>query len=401
MTLFLRTVSVEEAVRTARSIAPVPAIEKVELENVGGRVLATDIVADMDIPGFSKSTVDGFALVASDTIGATETLPALLRKTGQVSMGEYSGHAVEPGTCMYVPTGGAIPQGADAVVMIEHTERIEDEVLVRKMVAPGENIMLRGEDFSKDEVVLSPGSFLSPREVGVLAAVGRKEIPVFQRPVVGVISTGSELVPVSVVPDIGRTRDINSFMIGAFLQGRGCIPMHFGIARDERDLLGSMIDEALSRCDAVMLSGGSSKDVRDLTAELIRERGEVLVHGISIAPGKPTIIGRARGKPVIGLPGHPASAYVVMLVIVQPLLSAMTGREKDRILSTTAVLAENISSVKGREDYVRVRISEGRAVPEFGKSGLMNTLVQSNGLIRIPAGCEGLEEGEMVEVLLW
>jgi molybdopterin molybdotransferase len=269
------------------------------------------------------------------------------------------------------------------------------------MVPRGENIMVRGEDFSKDEVVLFPGTILSPREVGVLAAVGRKGFPVFRCPKIGIISTGNELVPLSGIPQPGQTRDINSFMIGAFLQARGCVPVHFGIVRDEHNLLGSKIDEALSRCDAILLSGGSSKDERDLTADLIRERGEVLIHGISIAPGKPTIIGRVGGKPIIGLPGHPASAYVVLLAIVQPFLAAMTGRERDRMPSVTSILAENIPSVKGREDYVRVRLSDGKAVPEFGKSGLMNTLVRSDGLVRIPPGCEGLEEGETVEVLLW
>jgi molybdopterin molybdotransferase len=401
MTLFLKTVSVKEAVRTARSIAPQPSVEMVGLEDACGRVLAADIPADVDIPGFPRSTVDGYALMAADTVGASESLPALLRIAGRVGMGEAARSIAENGSCVYVPTGGAVPEDADAVAMIENTERIGDEVLVRRTMAHGDNIMARGEDFSEGEVVLLPGRFLSPREVGVLAAVGRAEIPVFRRPVVGVISTGNELVPVTKVPGGGRVRDINSFLVGAFLQARGCIPVYLGIVKDERELLREKLGKALSRCDAVVLSGGSSKDERDLTADLIREHGEVLIHGISIAPGKPTIIGRAGGKPVIGLPGHPASAYVVLLVIVQPLLAVMTGRANEQIPSATMVLAENIPSAKGREDYVRVRLSDGKAVPEFGKSGLMNTLIRSDGLVRIPAGKEGLEEGEVVEVLFW
>jgi molybdopterin molybdotransferase len=401
MTLFLKTVSVEEAVHTARSIAVPPSVEHTGLIDAEGRVLAADITADVDIPGFSRSTVDGYALRAADTIGASESLPAILRNKGRVGMGETAGLSVVPGTCAYVPTGGEVPDGADAMAMIEHAERIGDEVLVHRTVAPGDNILAQGEDFAKGEVVLSSGRYLSPREIGVLAAVGRAEISVFRRPVVGVISTGTELVPVTSVPGGGQVRDINSFLISAFLHARGCIPLNFGIVKDEREEVGRKIGEALTRCDAVILSGGSSKDERDLTADLIRERGEVLVHGISIAPGKPTIIGRSGGKPVIGLPGHPASAYVVLLAIVQSLLAEMTGRKNEPIPSTTMVLAENIPSAKGREDYVRVRISEGKAVPEFGKSGLMNTLVRSDGLVRIPAGKEGLEEGEVVEVLLW
>jgi molybdopterin molybdotransferase len=196
-------------------------------------------------------------------------------------------------------------------------------------------------------------------------------------------------------------RDINSFLVGAFLQRQGIIPVPFGIVSDDRESLRQRLTDALSRCDAVILSGGSSKDERDLTADLIRERGEVLVHGISISPGKPTIIGRAGGKPVIGLPGHPASAYVVLLVIAGPLLAAMTGRGDTPSRTEKMVLAENIPSARGREDYVRVRLSGEKAFPEFGKSGLMNTLIRSDGLVRIPAGSEGLEEGEVVEVLLW
>jgi molybdopterin molybdotransferase len=261
--------------------------------------------------------------------------------------------------------------------------------------------MARGEDFSKGELVLSPGRLLSPREVGVLAAVGGAKIPVFRQPVVGIISTGNELVSVTAVPEPGRVRDINSFLVGAFLQRQGIIPVPFGIVSDDRESLRQRLTDALSRCDAVILSGGSSKDERDLTADLIRERGEVLVHGISISPGKPTIIGRAGGKPVIGLPGHPASAYVVLLVIAGPLLAAMTGRGDTPSRTEKMVLAENIPSARGREDYVRVRLSGEKAFPEFGKSGLMNTLIRSDGLVRIPAGSEGLEEGEVVEVLLW
>jgi molybdopterin molybdotransferase len=401
MTLFLKTVSVEEAVRTARSLAAPFSDEFVPLNDSEGRVLASDIAAGMDIPGFSRSTVDGYALRASDTIGASESVPALLRIAGDVAMGETSAIIVAPGTCAYIPTGGAVPEGTDAVVMIEFTERIGDEVLVRRPVAAGDNIMVKGEDFPAGEVILPQGRFLSPREVGVLAAAGQAEIPVFRRPVVGVISTGNELVPVTEVPGAGRVRDSNSFLVGAFLRASGCTPLYFGIARDERDVLKGIFQDALSRCDAVILSGGSSKDFRDLTADLIREEGEILVHGISISPGKPTIVGKAAGKPVIGLPGHPASAYVVLLVIVRPLLAVMTGRMNEKTPSVTMVLAENIPSAKGREDYIRVRFSGGKAVPEFGKSGLMNTLIRSSGLVRIPAGKEGLEEGEAVEVLLW
>jgi molybdopterin molybdotransferase len=401
MTLFFRTVSVEDAVKAARSVAVPMQDEEAPLTAAYGRVLASDITADIDIPCFTRSTMDGYALVAADTIGASESLPAMLRLTGRVGMGGTADIPVTPGTCVYVPTGGAIPRGADGLAMVEVTESIGEDVLVKRPVAVGESIMMRGEDFGQDSVVVSGGTRLSARDIGALAAVGTTRVPVRKQPLVGIISTGNELVPVSDVPAGGQVRDINSYLIGAYLSSQGCIPEYYGIVGDDRSALRSVLVRALDECDAVLLSGGSSKDDRDMTADLIRDSGEVLVHGISIAPGKPTIIGKARGKPVIGLPGHPASALVVTLVIVRPLLFAMTGEREPDLLTRPMVLAENIPSVKGREDYVRVRIRDGRAYPEFGKSGLINTLVRSDGLVRIPAGMEGLEEGEVVEVILW
>ena len=222
-----------------------------------------------------------------------------------------------------------------------------------------------------------------------------------KRPRVGVISTGNELIPVGDIPYGNQVRDINSWMCGAFLASAGCIPEYYGITGDDRMRLREVLKKALSLCDAVLISGGSSKDDRDMTADLIRESGEVLVHGIAISPGKPTIIGRADRIPVIGLPGHPASAFIVLLVIARPLLFGMTGQNEQEGVTKSLVLGENIPSARGREDYVRVRIREGKVYPEFGKSGLVNTLIRSDGLVRVPSGVEGLEVGDLVEVILW
>lgn len=401
MTLFFRTISVEEAIRASRSIAVRMPSEIIPLSEACGRVLDSGITAGADIPSFSRSTMDGFALVTADTIGASESLPAMLRLAGRMGMGSGAGIGVSPGRCVYVPTGGAVPEGADGLAMVEICEQLGDQVLVRKPVANGENIMTPGEDFPAGSIVLTKGTRLTHRDIGALAAVGAARVPVTRQPVVGIISTGNELVPVPDIPAPGQVRDINSYLIGAFLVNSGCIPECFGIVRDDRTSLRTVLTRALERCDAVLLSGGSSKDDRDMTAEIIRESGEVLVHGISISPGKPTIIGRAGGKPVIGLPGHPASAYIVALVIVRPLLAEMTGERDPGFPVRTLTLAENVPSARGREDYIRVRIHDGKAYPEFGKSGLINTLIRSDGLIRIPAGKEGLEEGECVEVILW
>jgi molybdopterin molybdotransferase len=401
MSLFLSTIPVDEAISTGTGLVRPVGTEMVPLEECPGRVLAEDISSDVDIPGFSRSVVDGYALRASDTTGAGESSPAMLNYSGSVKMGSDDTITVRPGECVYIPTGGKLPSAADAVAMIEYSEPIGDQVLVKKTVAPGENIIFRGEDFSAGRLVVRKGRRLSPQDTGVLAAVGRSQVPVFRSPVVGVISTGNELVPVDTVPSGGQVRDVNSFMCGAFLAQKGFIPRYYGITRDERDSLRTVFSKAVSECDAVLISGGSSKDDRDMSADIIREAGEVRVHGIAIAPGKPTILGRAGEKPVIGLPGHPASAYIVLMVIGQPMLSVLAGESSYPRYTTRAVLGENIPSTRGREDYVRVVMKDRTAWPLFGKSGLLNTLVESHGVVRIPAGSEGLEASEEVDVILW
>lgn len=400
MRLFLQVVPVSEAVRVVRSIAPPVPKESVPLEDALHRILAADIRADVDIPGFDRSTVDGYAVAAADTVGAGEAIPAMLHYRGRVAMGGRDPGSIAPGSCMYVPTGGVLPEGADAVAMIEYCEQLGDDVLVHRPVAPGENVVFADEDFAAGEVVLESGRALSPRDIGVAAAAGAGEVSVMRTPRVGIISTGNELVPIVAAPRPGEVRDVNSYLCGTYLMERGCHPVYYGIVRDDRENLAATLSAALEQCDLVLISGGSSKDERDNTAAVITDLGEVLVHGVAIAPGKPTIIGHAAGKPVIGLPGHPASAYVVLVAIVDHLLAAMMQTEVSR-RTVAAVLDQNIPSAKGREDYVRVMVKDGRATPVFGKSGLLNTLTRSTGLVRVPAGSEGLEVGEAVEVIVW
>jgi molybdopterin molybdotransferase len=303
--------------------------------------------------------------------------------------------------CTYIPTGGVLTDGADAAVMMEYTEEAGDTILIKKPVSHGENVLLRDEDFKKEEMVFRSGRRLTPQDAGVLAACGCATVLVARKPVVGIISTGNELVPTTTVPGPGQVRDANAPMLAAWLSEYGCEPRLYGIVRDEREAFETVIARAVPECDLVLLSGGSSKDDRDMTAAVIAGKGTVLVHGIAIAPGKPTIIGAIAEKPVFGLPGHPASAFVVLIAIVRPLLDSMLGLERPLLRTVKMILAENIPSQRGREEYVRVRVENGIATPLFGKSGLLNTLVKSDGLICIPAGYEGLEKGSEVEVILW
>jgi molybdopterin molybdotransferase len=285
--------------------------------------------------------------------------------------------------------------------MIENTEQIGSEVLVKKPVAPGENVLRANEDFSRGEVVLGTGRKISTQDTGVLAAAGCTEVPVVKMPKVGIISTGNELVPVTARPEVGQVRDVNSSVIGAFVREQGCMPVHYGIVPDNRNSLSNAIKRAIGECDAVLISGGSSKDERDMVATVISDTGTVLVHGIAIAPGKPTIIGSCSGKPVIGLPGHPASAFIVLVAIVRVLFAGMTGNAASDMRTVQATLSQNIPSTRGREDYIRVVVKDGVATPLFGKAGLLNTLVRSSGVVRVPSGSEGFETGTPVEVILW
>ncbi len=401
MSLFLQVVPVSKAIEEIRNLAVRCGDERVPLNEAFHRILALDVRADVDIPGFTRSVVDGFAVRSADTTGAGDSIPSMLTLLGRVAMGEPGYRRIQPGECIYVPTGGVLPEGADAVVMIEHTEQIEDQVLIKKPVARGENVLLFNEDFSEGEPVVKYGKRLSAQDIGVLAAAGCMSVPVIRMPKIGILSTGNELVPVTVRPKAGQVRDVNSYVIASTVKDLGCLPVFYGIITDEQETLSAAISRAIAECDAVLISGGSSKDDRDMVAAIIAHQGSVLVHGIAIAPGKPTIIGKCSGKPVIGLPGHPASAFIVLIAIVRHLITAMTGETAINVRTIQAVLGQNVPSSKGREDYVRVAVQDGIATPLFGKSGLLNTLVRSTGIVRVPAESEGLETGTQVEVMVW
>lgn len=400
MSRFLSVIPVDEAIRIIRRIASSSSREEIPLSDSYGRILADDICSDIDIPGFDRSTVDGFAVSSSDTIGAGDSIPSMLTLTGRIVMGEDLGVKILPGSCMYIPTGGSLPPGSDAVVMIEYCEELGDQILIHRPVAHGENVISRGEDFGTGRVAVHAGTRISSRVAGVLAACGADTVSVSSRPRIGIISTGNELVPIQSIPTPGQIRDVNTWLCAGFVTEQGGIPVVYGIIQDDVHSLTEALDEALHSCDAVLISGGSSKGERDMCADIIASRGEVLVHGIAISPGKPTIIGTADGKPVIGLPGHPASAYVILLVIVKELFKGMTGQMgSDTHLFVR--LKTSLHSAQGREDYVRGVLEGESVIPVLGRSGLTNTLLQSDGVIRIPGPVEGYEAGDLVEVILW
>jgi len=386
------------------------ASEKIRIEESLHRVLSEDIISTMNLPEFPRSTVDGFALKAKDTYGTSEKNPSILKVIGEIPMGQVSNIEVKDGEAVKVATGGMVPKGTDAVEMVEYTEWIDSHTLhVFKPISPLENVIQIGEDVKSGEVVLHRGHMIRPQDTGLMAGIGCTEVHVFLRPRVAIISSGDEIVPIEAVPTPGEIRDINRYTIVSMVNEAGGIPLFYGIAKDRFDDLKEKIETGLKETDMVVITGGSSVGTLDLTAEVLQTfpGTEILGHGVSIRPGKPTLLADINGKPFLGLPGHPVSAMVIFHFFGKPLLKILSGISREWVwhqMKIRAKASRNIPSVPGREDYVRVRLEEKDgtfwAHPIFGKSGAISNLVYANGLIRIGINEEGLEEGEEAEVIL-
>ncbi len=382
--------------------------ESLPLLEAQGRVLAEDLISDIDIPGFDRSTMDGYAVCAAATFGASEANPAYLTITGSVEMGQMPTTPIVPGEAARIATGGMLPPGADSVVMLEHAAPVDETTLeVYRSVAPGASVIRAGEDVRAGKVILEAGTRIRAQEMGLLAALGRSRINVFRRPVVGIISTGDEIIPVDSIPGPAQVRDVNSYTLHGSCRAAGAEPELYGLIKDDRAALIKTCRAALAHSDMVLVSGGSSVGKRDLTIEAImaQNNAEILVHGIPMSPGKPTILARVGKKPFWGLPGHVTSAMVVFEIVVRPFLLHMAGLDSSKSLthSVPATLSRNIASVHGRIDFARVRIISSEhglmAEPIPGKSGLIHTMVQADGLVRIDENTEGLSKGDRVMVI--
>ena len=374
-----------------------------------GRVLAERVTAPHPLPPFPRSTVDGYAVQAKDTFGASGSLPAYLRLIGEILMGKSPTLEVRPGQAAQVHTGGAIPAGADAVVMLEDTQLIDgSEIEVHRASGVGQNILLEGEDVQQGDIVLEPGTVLRPQEIGGLMALGMTSVSVAVSPRVGILSSGDEVVPPEMEPGPAQVRDINSYTLSAIIGRLGGKPILRGIVPDQHDALFEVVKQAHQEDDLIVITAGSSVSARDITGDVIQSLGEpgVLVHGIAIKPGKPTILAIADDIPLIGLPGNPVSALVVGTLILAPLIRRFLGVQ--RVLPAPQVAARlsvNVVSQAGREDYLPVRLQESEegtiAEPVFGRSNLIFTLVRADGLIHIPTDATGLSAGTDVLVTLF
>ena len=387
-----------------KEFKPLGRTEQVPYTQALGRVLAEDITAEEYVPDFDRSTVDGYACRAADTFGCSDAIPAILELKGEVLMGKSADFTLPRDACVYVPTGGAIPKGADCAVMIEYTEDYGDGTVgILKPGAPGMNLIYRGDDVYPGKVILKAGRVLTAQDIGALAAVGKTTVSVSRRVKVAVISTGDELVPPDETPGPGRVRDVNSPLLCAMLTEFGAEAISFGIVVDDEDLLRRTVQQAASECDAVILSGGSSVGVKDAACRIIEGMGELLLHGIAVKPGKPTILGKAGNKPLIGLPGHPVAACMVTRLFVLPLLSRLMGRE-ETALPVRAELTESVGANHGREQITACHLRrEGEkllAAPIRSKAGLITQLAGADGYFIISRDCEGLPKGAEVQVFV-
>jgi len=382
--------------------------ERVRAIDALGRVTAESIYSPIPLPIFPRSTVDGYAVRAADTFGASESLPAYLRVIGEIHMGNSPGFDINPGETGLIHTGGMLPDSSDAVVMVEYTQQVgADTVEILRSVAIGENIIKIGEDVQSGEEVIPSGERIRPQEIGGMAALGILELEVAKKPIIGMISSGDEVIPPEGKLNPGQVRDINSYSLSALIDQAGAIPKRYGIFPDQADQLEAIAVQAMKECDVVVITAGSSASERDLTARVINKLGSpgVLVHGVNIKPGKPTILAICNHKVVIGLPGNPVSALVIAGLFVVPVIESLLGLKNvgfhTRLL---AKLSTNVPSQAGREDWVAARLygsAPGYQVdPIFSKSNLIFSLVRANSLIRVPPDATGLSAGDLVEVQL-
>ncbi|NTU42135.1 MAG: molybdopterin molybdotransferase MoeA [Nitrospirales bacterium] len=383
--------------------------ERMPIDDACGRVTASDLCSAEDLPTFSRSTVDGYAVQSLDTFGARDTSPAYLTLSQDILMGTDAGFLLRRGEVARIPTGGMLPQGADAVVMFEHAQEISGGIIeVMRSVAPGENVIRKGEDIRRGDPVITKGLRLRPQEIGALAGVGIAEVEVYRRPVVSIISTGDEIVPVASPLGPGQVRDINSYTLSGLIREAGGIPRKWGIIRDDYELIRDVVEQAWKETDLVLITGGTSAGLKDMTADVINSLGApgVLFHGVSMKPGKPMLAGVVDGRPIMGLPGHPAAVMVCFDVFVRPVLERLSGLAGRLLLRTAmAKMAKGVSSSSGREDHIRVGLEQREdgfyAVPVLGKSGLIATLVRADGIVVIPPHRPGLDAGEEVRIHLF
>ncbi len=385
-------------------------VEVVNIREAVGRYLAFDIFSDLDIPPFSRSVVDGYAVKAADTFGASESIPAFLDVIGSVDMGQDSKLTVKAGQAVYVPTGGMLPDGSDAVVMVEYTELLDQNTcVINKPAAPGMGVMQQGDDVKKDTLVFKAGKRINYKDIGMLTSCGKSQIKVFKKPVVTIVSTGDEIVHPDEFPKAGQIRDINSYALASIAEDVGCYVREIQIINDNFENFKTIIEKDLQDSDLILISGGSSAGAKDMTKDVLNDicPDSVFTHGIALKPGKPTIIANINNKPVFGLPGHPVSAIVVFNTIVVPFIIKHYFNALPQNIKILAQMSSNIHGGEGRTVIQYVNLERDNnvacgfvATPIFAKSGAISQYMSADGFIVLDSQKEGIVKGELIEVTL-
>ena len=401
MTPFKELVSYEEALKRIRSsMKPVERTESVHIEDAVDRVLAEEIVADRFVPPFDRAAMDGYAVKAEETFGASSSKPRVLRLAEVLHAGTLSNNVLGSGECVQVATGSAVPEGADAVVMVEFTEVNGEAVNVLRPVYPGANISLKGEDIEEGEIVLELGEQLFPARIGVLAALGRKEVKVYVKPEVAVVPTGMEVQEVGSPLKEGQIYDVNSYTLSSIIDKSGGVPVRCRVVPDTVGELRGAVKSLLGY-DVIVFSGGSSVGERDLLVSVIQEFGEVVFHGIQVKPGKPTLFSLVDGKPVFGMPGYPTSCLLNGYLLLVPAVRQMARLPVKKEKTVKVRLARRVVSSTGRAQFLTVKIRDGVAYPVFKQSGAITSMAEADGYVVLPVNVDVAEKDEMVTVFLF
>ncbi len=409
--MFRKLLSFDEAKKILNQnfSAKTVGFEKVPLSIAHKRALAQNISATIDIPPFTRSTVDGYAVKAADTFGASEEKPIKLKFCGHVAIGESPTVSVKKGSAAEIVTGAPLPPGTDSVVMIEYTTQKEETIFVHRPVSISENIMVAGSDIHKNEKILKKGQVLDSRRIGVLAALGLTEIPVFKRPKVAILSTGEEIVEPGKPLSPGKIYDINAHTISAAVKEIGGEPINLGIIPDNKKMLTKAIKKALNLADVVITSGGVSVGPKDMTPKIVNNLGKpgVIISGVAVKPGKPLTISIVNGKIIFSLPGNPTSSLFMFNMFIHPILTKLAGRPEEKIPSIKAITAKKMFPARGRRTFTMVNLKidkSGKAIVNpvpTGVSGAITTLAKADGFIEISEKRQFLEEGEEIDVYLF
>ena len=400
---FGKTIALEEArAIIERTVRPIDRTEIVPLQQANGRVLAQDVVSTADVPPFSRAAMDGYAVRSEDTAGASRSTPRTVRRIETIFTGQVARRRVGPGECAEIATGAPMPDGADAVVMVEETDIDEDGVVsVFVPASARQNIGRQGADIQKGQHVMPPGTVLNASRLGAIAALGLTEIDVYSRPRVAVLSTGNEIVDPGQPLAPGQIYDINRVTVSAVVSDNGGVPIAYRTAADTIEDLSRAVDECLAQDDVMVFSGGSSVGERDLIMDVVGSRGEILFHGIAVKPGKPTAFGRIDSRLFFGMPGYPTSCLSNAYILLAPALRRLARLPPQIVRSLELPIGARIGSAPGRHQFYSVRVENGTAVPAFKASGDITSMSQADGYIEIPAEVEIVEPGTLVDVKLF